>query len=148
MPRRWLLALLLPASVLLPTPPLATPASAQSGPTQVAAIETTAPLDDQSDGAVKHAIATAVQTAAKGALAMGLPWVRVQSAYVREGYVGVQVFAMAQPPEEMKSEGNEGSTEPELSPGEAPQGPTRGDLDAPARKDLDAPMKQRSGFDL
>jgi hypothetical protein len=113
MSRRWLLALL-PASLatlsLLPAP-----SSAQSGPTQVAAIETTAPLDDQSEGAVKSAIATAVQTAARGAVAMGLPWVRIKSAYVRDGYVGVQVFAMARPPDDPTDESGDA---PRLSPGD------------------------------
>jgi hypothetical protein len=65
----------------------------------MAAIEATAPLDDASpsDEAVKAAIATAVQKAARGAIAMGLPWLHIQAAYVRPGYVGVQVLATARP---------------------------------------------------
>jgi hypothetical protein len=45
----------------------------------MAAIEATAPLDDASpsDEAVKAAIAAAVQKAARGAIAMGLPWIRL-----------------------------------------------------------------------
>jgi hypothetical protein len=65
----------------------------------MAAIEATAPLDDPapSQEAVKAAIAVAVQKAARGAIAMGLPWLHVQAAYVRPGYVGVQVLAVAKP---------------------------------------------------
>lgn len=66
----------------------------------MAAIEATAPLGDQSEEGVKAAIVTAVQKAARGALAIGLPWLHVQGAYVRPGYVGVQVVAMARPPED------------------------------------------------
>lgn len=73
-------------------------ASDAPAPTEIAAIEATAPLDDSSEEAVKAAIVIAVQKAARGALAMGLPWVHVQGAYVRPGYVGVQVVAMARRP--------------------------------------------------
>lgn len=66
----------------------------------VAAIEATAPLADASDEAVQAAIVTAVQKAARGALAMGLPWLKVQGAYVRPGYVGVHVIAMRKPADE------------------------------------------------
>ena len=66
----------------------------------MAAIEATAPLGDLSEEGVKAAIVTAVQKAARGALAMGLPWLHVQGAYVRPGYVSVQVVAMARPPED------------------------------------------------
>jgi hypothetical protein len=133
MSRRRLLSRLTAALFLLPIISLAMPATARAGSTQVAAIETTAPLADDSDGAVKSAIATAVQTAAKGALAMGLPWVRVQSAYVRDGYVGVQVFAMAQPPEAERGEGTDRADEPELTPGEDPQGPEEAPRATPTR---------------
>ena len=66
-------------------------------PGEMAAIEATAPLDDPSpsDEAVREAIAIAVQKAARGAVAMGLPWVHVRAAYVRPGYVGVRVLATA-----------------------------------------------------
>ena len=75
-------------------------ASDAPAPTEIAAIEATAPLADSSEEAVKAAIIVAVQKAARGALAMGLPWVHVQGAYVRPGYVGVQVVAMARRPAE------------------------------------------------
>ena len=77
------------------------PSAAVSGPNprEMAAIEATAPLDgaSPSDEAVKAAVAAAVQKAARGAIAMGLPWVHVQAAYVRPGYVAVQVIAVATP---------------------------------------------------
>jgi hypothetical protein len=72
--------------------------AAEPAPIEMAAIEATAPLEDISEEAVKAAITTAVQKAARGALAMGLPWLQVQSAYVRFGYVGVHVVAMTKPP--------------------------------------------------
>ena len=80
-------------------PSAAMPASAAIIPGEMAAIEATAPLDDASpsDEAVKAAIAAAVQKAARGAIAMGLPWLHIQAAYVRPGYVGVQVLATARP---------------------------------------------------
>ena len=75
------------------------PAADAIAPSEMAAIEATAPLDDPapSEEAVKAAIAAAVQKAARGAIAMGLPWLHVQAAYVRPGYVGVQVLAVARP---------------------------------------------------
>jgi hypothetical protein len=91
MRRGRVLALLLWACALVVVPALAR--------AEMAAIEATAPLADESDGAIEMAITAAVRTAARGALAMGLPWVRVKGAYVREGYVGVQIIAMDAPPE-------------------------------------------------
>ena len=87
----------LAVSVLAPS--AAMPAPAAIIPGEMAAIEATAPLDDASpsDEVVKAAIAAAVQKAARGAIAMGLPWLHIQAAYVRPGYVGVQVLATARP---------------------------------------------------
>jgi len=90
------------------------PAQAGPGPTEIAAIEATAPLENPSEDAVKAAIAAAVQKAARGAAAMGLPWLKIQSAYVRPGFVGVHVFAMATPPDEQMPEQQPGpGREPE-----------------------------------
>jgi hypothetical protein len=52
------------------------PGPAAISPREVAAIEATAPLDDPTPSAevVKAAIAAAVAKAARGAIAMGLPW--------------------------------------------------------------------------
>lgn len=58
-----------------------------------AVIETTAPLADQSNEGVKTAVVTAVQSAAKGAAAMGLPHFEVKGFRVLPGLVVVQVWA-------------------------------------------------------
>src|SRR5215831_9892841 len=58
-----------------------------------AVIETTAPLTDQSNEGVKTAVVTAVQSAAKGAAAMGLPHFEVKGFRVLTGFVIVQVWA-------------------------------------------------------
>jgi hypothetical protein len=67
---------------------LATPALAR-----VAAIETTAPLADQSEDSIKAAIRQAVLTAVRGAVAMGLQWVQVRQARVFTDLVSVQIVA-------------------------------------------------------
>lgn len=87
----------LAVSVLAPSAAMAAPPDIIPGET--AAIEATAPLDDASpsDEALKFAIAAAVQKAARGAIAMGLPWLHIQRAYVRPGYVAVQILATARP---------------------------------------------------
>jgi hypothetical protein len=103
-------------AVSLLTPSAAMPAPAAIAPGEMAAIEATAPLDDPSpsEEAVKAAIAAAVQKAARGAVAMGLPWLHVQAAYVRPGYVGVQVLAVAKPSDEPDARpDNPGSTPPD-----------------------------------
>ena len=82
---------------------------------EVAAIETTAVLEDESEASVKDAITSAVKAAFRGALAMGLPWVQIAGAYVRPGYVGVKVLAPAQPPDK-----SEGDTESGTTPDETP----------------------------
>src|SRR5262249_60708711 len=94
----------LPSSAAMAAPLAITPG-------EIAAIEATAPLNDPSpsDEAVREAIAIAVQKAARGAVAMGLPWVHVRGAYVRPGYVGVQVLATA-------------AAAPTPSPGDEPEG--------------------------
>lgn len=88
-------------------------AEAVPSPVEMAAIEATAPLEDASEESVKAAITIAVQKAARGALAMGLPWLQVQSAYVRSGYVGVHVVAMTKPPQ-----GTEESPDSSVAPDE------------------------------
>jgi apolipoprotein N-acyltransferase len=97
---RSLLAWVVATLTVFALPPLTAYAASIPVPTEMAAIEATAPLGDQSEEGVKAAIVTAVQKAARGALAMGFPWLRIQSAYVRPGYVGVHVVAMARAPED------------------------------------------------
>ena len=77
-----------------------TQAASAPAPTDMATIEATAPLVEPSEAGVKAAITHAVQKAARGALAMGFTWLHVQNAYVRPGYVGVQVVAMTRAPDE------------------------------------------------
>lgn len=92
MKRGWVVALALGAYVLLGAP------AAFARP-QIVAIEATAPLEDRTDEAINAAIGEAVRTAARGALAMGLPWLRIQGAYVRGDYVAVKVVATDEEPE-------------------------------------------------
>src|SRR5712691_11235410 len=65
---------------------------------QVAMIEVTAPLPDTSEGSINSALDAALESAVRGAVAMGLPRVEIHSVYVGEGYVGLQVLAANQPP--------------------------------------------------
>jgi hypothetical protein len=83
------LALPLLLALLFATPALA----------RVAAIETTAPLADQSEDSIKAAIQQAVLTAVRGAVAMGLQWVQVRQARVFTDLVSVQILASDQEPE-------------------------------------------------
>jgi hypothetical protein len=78
---------------------LASPALAR-----VAAIETSAPLADHSDEAIKAAITQAVVSAVRGAMAMGLPWVQVRQATVLGELVTVQIVASDVEPEEDEAE--------------------------------------------
>ena len=59
----------------------------------LAAIETTAPLADQSEESVKAAVTKAVEQAMEGARAMGLPRVELRGARVLPGAVSVLVIA-------------------------------------------------------
>jgi len=109
----------LAVSLLMPS--AAVPGPAAINPREMAAIEATAPLDDPTPSAetVKAAIAAAVEKAARGAIAMGLPWLHVQSAYIRPGYVAVQVLAVARP---LNDEPDARPDDPESTP---PSGPDR-----------------------
>jgi hypothetical protein len=111
-------------AVSLLAPSAATPAPAAITPGEMAAIEATAPLDDASpsDEAVKAAIAAAFQKAARGAIAMGLPWLHIQAAYVRPGYVGVQVLATARPSDD---EGDARPDHSERTPSDSDSGADR-----------------------
>jgi hypothetical protein len=72
---------------------LCAPSSAYSAPEGMALIETTVPLEDASEAGITDAVNRAVNSAVRGAMAMGLSWVQLQRAYVSGGYVGVQVLA-------------------------------------------------------
>ena len=104
---------------------LVTATPATSAPPEVAAIEATAPLDDPSEESVKAALTVAVQRVARGALAMGLPWLRIERAYVRQDHVGVQATAMKTQP----SEDDDAATMPPDQ--ESAPAPERGDGETP-----------------
>lgn len=69
------------------------PSVAHSQPEGLALIETRVPLEDTSDAGIKTAVDRAVDSAVRGAAAMGLSWVQLQRAYIVGGYVAVQVVA-------------------------------------------------------
>jgi len=59
----------------------------------MAAIETTAALEDQSDEGIRAAVERAVQSAVRGAVAMGMPHVELRGARVLRDSVIVQILA-------------------------------------------------------
>lgn len=66
---------------------------------RVATIETTAPLRDHAEQSVDAALQDAVETALRGAVAMGLSWVKINRALVLENMVTVQLLATDRDPE-------------------------------------------------
>ena len=92
---------------------------ASPGLARVAAIETTAPLSDHAEQSVRAALEEAVNTAVKGAVAMGLRWFKISKALVLEDLVTVQILATdtASEPE------GEGTPEPENDLETAPDQP-------------------------
>jgi hypothetical protein len=83
---------------------LASPAGAR-----VAAIETSASLDDHSEDAVMAAVRQAVVTAVRGAVAMGLPWIRLRDAAVTGDRVTVLVVATDVEPDDDEAESDPGA---------------------------------------
>ena len=79
---------------------------------KMAMIETAAPIKDQSEDSVKAALKEAVDSAAKGAIAMGLPWVQIQDARVLEDAVAIQVLATDQAPQQAEKKGQPGTPGP------------------------------------
>ncbi len=72
---------------------------ASPGSARVATIETTAPLEDHAELSIKAALKEAVDSAVKGAVAMGLRWVKISHAFVLEDAVAVQILATDTAPE-------------------------------------------------
>jgi len=70
---------------------------------RVAAIETSAPLADHSEEAIHSALTEAVVNAVRGAMAMGLTWVRLRNATVLDDTVTVLIVATDTEPEEAES---------------------------------------------
>jgi hypothetical protein len=84
--RYWCRLILL---VLVLIPALVSPALGRS-----ALIQTTAPLADGSEGALRLAVRDALAIALRGALAMGLPLVQLRDARrLDQDTVAIQVFA-------------------------------------------------------
>lgn len=74
-------------------------ATASPGAATVATIATTVPLLDHEEQSVSDALQAAVKAAVTGAIAMGLPWVRMNQALVLEDAVAVQILATDTEPE-------------------------------------------------
>jgi len=55
-------------------------------------------LADTSQKSIDAALDSAINSAVRGAKAMGLGWVALRHAYVRDGYAGVQVLAATEAP--------------------------------------------------
>ena len=89
---------------------------------KVVAIETTSPLEDHAEESVRVALEAAVKEAVTGAMAMGLPWVRMSRALVLENAVVVQILATDTDPDTGTGEDAwEAPTEPETRANEPPQ---------------------------
>jgi len=84
-----------------------------------AVIETTAPLSEHSNESIKTAVVTAVETAARGAKAMGLSRIALNDVRVLPSMVIVQILAT------------------DMSPESGPNGPDDEDLSAPDMPDRD-----------
>jgi hypothetical protein len=64
-----------------------------------ALIETTAPLSDRSEAAVKAAVIAAIDKAVRGAAAMGFAWFQLRDAQLSEDEVSVQILATDENPD-------------------------------------------------
>ena len=73
---------------------------ASSAVAKVAIIQTTAPLQDHAQPSIEAAFKEAMQTAMRGALAMGCSWVTLSKALVLENMVTVQILATDTKPDE------------------------------------------------
>ncbi len=113
---------------------------------KVAMIETAAPIQDKSQESVKAALKEAVSTAAKGALAMGLPWVQVRDAQVLEDAVAVQVLATDEAPAQ-DDQANGDQTNMDTSPG-AELAPGPNDSGQPSHPDQAKPDQPSDQADL
>jgi len=89
----------------------------------VATIETTAPLPDHSEQSIRMAFRTAVETAVRGAMAMGLPRVQLRQAVVLEDAVAVQILAT-----DMEPDAETPEPDPDEAPGAGAGEPGRLDL--------------------
>ncbi len=113
---------------------------------KVAMIETAAPIQDKSQEAVKAALKEAVSTAAKGALAMGLPWVQVRDAQILQNAVAVQVLATDEAPAQ-DDQANGDQANKDKSPG-AEQVPGPNGSGQPSHPDQAKPDQPSDQADL
>ncbi len=89
-------------------------ATASPSAATVATIATTAPLQDHEEQTVNAALQTALKAAVTGAMAMGLPWVRMGRALVLEDAVAVQILATDTDPDAVTGQDERG---PDAEPG-------------------------------
>ena len=71
-------------------------------------IETTVPLADQSEATINRAITQAVETAVRGATAMGLSWIWVDGARVLSNALVVRMIATDDDPDDVQDSGDSG----------------------------------------
>jgi len=81
-------------------------------------IETAVPLQDDSEQSVKAALTEAIQTIARGALAMDLPWVLLNRVVVLEDTLTIQIFATDTDPRDGQQQEHQEKDGQESSPGE------------------------------
>jgi hypothetical protein len=86
---------------------------APPGWARVATIETTAPLGDHSEASIKAAVTEAVQTALRGAVAMGLSRVHLNHALVLDDAVVIQLLAADADEEALPDESAPEADQPE-----------------------------------
>lgn len=80
---------------------------------RLASIQTTAPLQDHEDQSIQAAIKDAIETAVKGAAAMGMSWVQLGRTVVLQDMVAVQILASDTKPEGEATAPEDPGTEPE-----------------------------------
>lgn len=80
---------------------------------RMASIQTTAPLQDHAEQSIQAAVKEAVETAVKGAAAMGMSWVQLGRAVVLQDMVAVQILASDTEPKEEGTALEDQGTEPE-----------------------------------
>ncbi len=92
---------------------------ASPGLAGVAVIEATAPLLDHSEQSIRTAVMAAVTTAARGALAMGLPWIQLGPAQVIGETLTIQILATDAEPDRNDEMQPAPSMKPGMDPGQA-----------------------------
>jgi hypothetical protein len=100
-------------------------ATASPSAATVATIATTAPLPDHEEQSVNAALQTALKAAVTGAMAMGLPWVRMSHALVLEKAVAVQILATDTDPDAGTGQDEWG---PDIEPGPGADDPPQAEL--------------------